>query len=146
MLRAVPSPAPAQPLGRCLEFVLANLKILGALPKHGKLCVRGGMLAVDTAGALQPVWRWLRGDSRADVVAHIRRVVELGEQITASWITDAFVLAQLETEFRSARQGLAILVATYAGDSQVQAQLELLVSHVSAIGSRLEEMRRHQTP
>ena len=70
------------------EFVdatIANLKVIGMVPRGGRLCVRKGQLCIDAAGQLQPLRRWVRGDSRDMTLMHVRNTVQNACRILAAW-------------------------------------------------------------
>jgi hypothetical protein len=46
-----------------VDSTIANLKIIGMVPRNGRLCVRKGQLCLETSDQLQAVRRWARGDS-----------------------------------------------------------------------------------
>lgn len=124
------------------EFVdttLANLKVIGMVPQNGRLCVRKGQLCLDTDGRMQPVRRWLRGDSRDSVLLHVRTTIgnairlvgyvggEAAPPNLACWTAGRIV-----DEMRQCEAGLRNLRVTYAGDSLMVANLDVLTERLKA--------------
>ena len=69
------------------EFVdstIANLKVIGMVPRNGRLCVRKGQLCIDATDQLQPLRRWVRGDSRDLTLLHVRNTVQNACRILAA--------------------------------------------------------------
>jgi hypothetical protein len=127
------------------EFVdatIANLKVLGMLPRSGKLCVRRGRLVVEREGALQGARRWLLKDSREATLAYVRMTIN-DAVAAARNILDHHVqvqyqdlrmwtAARLLLEMRASEAGLVSLKTTYAGDVATVAAVEVLIERLAA--------------
>lgn len=131
------------------EFVdstIAALKIIGMVPKSGKLCVRKGQLSLDDADNAQPVRRWFRGDSRDVTIMHARNVINSAVKISRAMMQAveqvgvgsagstlaAWTLERLSVEMAQCEAGLQNLKTTYACDSAMVANLEVLSDRLRA--------------
>jgi hypothetical protein len=114
-----------------IQNVLVDLKVIGMVEPNSKLYVSHGMLAVERSSFWMPFKRYWRSDNRQIVLQHIRqRVIELETLLTQRDITDAWVLSELASLMEPVKCGIRNLYRTYAGDSQLSANLDLLCSRL----------------
>ena len=58
-----------------IDTTIATMKIIGMVPKNGKLCVRKGQLCLDNAVQGQALRRWLNGDCRDSTLMHAKNTI-----------------------------------------------------------------------
>lgn len=124
------------------EFVdstIASLKIIGMVPRSGKLCVRKGQLSLDNPDNGQAVRRWLRGDSRDLTLMHARNTINSAVKISKSLMANyqstelaGWTLERLVNEMEQCEVGLQNLKTTYACDSMMVANLDVLADRLRA--------------
>lgn len=131
------------------EFVdgtIAALKIIGMVPKSGKLCVRKGQLSLDICDKSQGLRRWANGDSRDVTLMHARNTINSAVKISKALIANAaatelaqWTLQRLAAEMEQCDVGLQNLKTTYSCDSMMVANLDVLSDRLRAHHS---EVRR----
>jgi hypothetical protein len=125
-----------------IDSTIANLKVIGMVPQNGKLCVRKGHVCLDPPDALQPVRRWMRGDTRDAAILHVRNTIgnatriltymsRRGPLIAARWTTERIL-----SEMQQCEAGLQNLRTTYTEDS-------LMVANINVLIERLQATRQH---
>jgi hypothetical protein len=129
-----------------IDSTIADLKILGMLPKHGKLCLRRGNLGIDHPRA-QGLRRWINGDSRDHTLVHAKVTINNSIKIArsmmsgpSSTMTD-WTLQRIYDEMEHSEMGLKNLKTTYVNDSMMIANLDVLIerqtAHREEIGTHL---------
>jgi hypothetical protein len=121
-----------------VDATIAALKILGMVPKNGKLCIRKGQLCIDSPRA-QWMRRWMNGDSRDLTLIHAKDTINNSIKIARA-INDAnsfsptgmWTLERILTEMERCRVGLQNLKTTYADDSAMVANLDVLIERQTA--------------
>ena len=129
------------------EFVdatIANLKIIGMVPKNGKLCVRKGQLCIDSP-RVQCVRRWIHGDSRDTTLVHAKNTINSSINIAKSIMSNyehlhrednlpvgrchsLWNLDRIVSEMGGCELGLQNLKrTTYSGDSMMVANLDVII-------------------
>ena len=122
-----------------IDSTISNLKILGMIPKNGRLCVRKGNLALDNIVHGQFIMRWMFGDSRDATLQHVRNVItsaikiaqHLMESPEQTW-SSKWTLERILHEMGSCNIGLQNLKLTYSADSMIVAQLDTLCERFDA--------------
>ena len=148
------------------EFVdgtIAALKVIGMVPKSGKLCVRKGQLSLDDDDNAQPFRRWFRGDSRDVTIMHARNTINSAVKISRSIVSTSpaatngsgdkdkqgshptselarWTLERLAAEMEQSEVGLQNLKTTYANDSSMVANLDVLTDRLRA---HKDELKRY---
>ena len=139
-----------------IDTTIAALKIIGMVPKSGKLCVRKGQLSLDvpTAGAvkIQGLRRWINGDSRDITLMHARNTINSAVKISKSMMSAQlqqqqqqhhgphqdsaelarWTLIRLVVEMEQCDVGLRNLRTTYTTDSMMVANLDVLSDRLRA--------------
>ena len=122
-----------------IDSTIAALKIIGMVPRSGKLCVRKGQLSLDEPDSAQGMRRWLRGDSRDITLMHTRNTINSAVKISKSLIAGyqttelaAWTLERLANEMDQCEAGLQNLKTTYACDSMMVANLDVLSDRLRA--------------
>jgi hypothetical protein len=117
-----------------VDSTIANLKIIGMVPKNGKLCVRKGQLCIDNQRA-QGLRRWLNGDSREFTLVHAKNTVVSSIKIARCILlnnstdtTSTWTLRRILREMELCEQGLNNLkTTTYSDDSVMVAHLDVII-------------------
>jgi len=133
---AATSPSPSEDF---VDTTITSLKILGMVPKNGKLCIRKGQLCVDSPRA-QWMRRWMNGDSRDLTLIHAKDTINnsikiaRGVKNNSSTVTPAgmWTLERILHEMERCRVGLQNLKTTYADDSTMVANLDVLIERQAA--------------
>lgn len=125
--------------------MLANLKVIAMIPRGGKLCVRQGQLCLEPVDSLQRVRRWLLGDSRSVALSHVRTTVNGAIELSSTLLKlctisgvpsgqaplPLWTLQRLTREMQHCDTGFKNLRATYANDSLLIANLEVLAERLN---------------
>lgn len=131
-----------------VDSTIASLKVIGMVPKNGKLCVRNGQLCIDMQ-RIQGVRRWINGDSRSMTLVYAKTTVNNAIKIARSIIlncigsqtcnaTSQWTLARILEEMESCEQGLHNLkTTTYVGDSMMVANLDVIIERLGAYRDEL---------
>ena len=122
-----------------IDATIATMKIIGMVPKNGKLCVRKGQLCLDTVQA-QAVRRWANGDSRDCTLMHAKNTINNAVKInrflmsTPNPTTDvtSWTLRRMLAELEQCESGLQNLKTTYASDSMIIANLDVIIDRQKA--------------
>lgn len=135
-----------------IDTTIAALKIIGMVPKNGKLCVRKGQLSLDVADNTQAVRRWVQGDSRDVTLMHARNTINSAVKIskalseeratppnTSAGNLSRWTLGRLVAEMEQCDVGLQNLKTTYACDSAMVANLDVLSDRLRAHRSELSK-------
>ena len=122
-----------------IDTTIAALKIIGMVPKNGKLCVRKGQLALDVPDRMQFVRRWTNGDSRDLTLMHIRNTINSAIKICKGLLHNAdsvelsqWSLGRILEEMERAQVGIQNLKTTYLDDSAMIANLDVLADRLIA--------------
>ena len=132
-----------------VDTTIANLKVIGMVPKNGKLCVRKGQLCLDHIQA-QSLRRWINGDSRDMTVMHTkstffnamriaRSIMSCGPAANDTGHVAEWTLCRLLEEIRCCETGLENLKSTYVNDSMMLANLDVIIERRRANISEIEE-------
>lgn len=126
-----------------IDETIANLKILGMLGRNSKLCVRKGNLCID-APHVQSLRRWIHGDSRDTTLVHVKTSINNGMKIARALMacsptpTTIWTMRRISDEMEACEVGLQNLKATYAGDSMVIANIDVLAERQIAHRHEIE--------
>ena len=125
-----------------IKNLLKNLKIIGSLNQHDKLCTSRGVL-IDTGNTYQSVSRWISGENRKDNVDFIESVFEGAFEVSIDILNkiQSFnhikllqseqVLGRLLVEIHTAQKGVKNLLITYNKDPVTVARLQILVDYIN---------------
>ena len=122
-----------------IESTIATMKIIGMVPKNGKLCVRKGQLCLDTVQG-QGFRRWLNGDSRDCTLMHAKNTIHNAIKINRVIMTsndsmsaeNEWTLRRMLAELEACESGLQNLKTTYACDSMILANLDVIIDRQHA--------------
>jgi hypothetical protein len=120
-----------------LQDIWIDFKIISMLEPARKLYINDGMLALEPISVLSPIKRWLTNSNRRGVITRIKQRVEelegfckndpvaLGDNM---WIKDDLIKL-----IDKVKLGLNNLRETYNDDSQMSANIELIVARLEYI-------------
>jgi hypothetical protein len=118
-----------------LQDIWVDLKVISMLESSRKLYICDDSLALEPISYFSPIKRWLNNSNRRSVINRIKQRVEELEKYFQNddfdevlWIKDE-ILKILD----QVKQGLVNLQETYAGDSQVKANIDLLIARIEYI-------------
>lgn len=118
-----------------LQDIWIDLKIISMLEPTRKLYIVDDVLALEPISILAPLKRWLSNSNRRSVIQRIRQRVEDLETLLKKQDFDDkyWMVSEILRVLPSVKQGLANLQDTYVDDSQVRANIELIVARVDYI-------------
>lgn len=133
-----------------VDITIATMKIIGMVPKNGKLCIRKGHLCLDKSDQVQFVRRWVQGDSRDSTLMHVRNTINSAFKISRFLISLAidrnhanymtyWTMDRLLVEMTQCEIGLQNLKTTYSLDSMMVANLEVLLDRLNAHKSEVSK-------
>lgn len=125
-----------------LDKILLDLKILGKIPKNGKLC-RGENDNLDIESNIYFQWvkRTYRNDSRKQAINDIEQLVNRIEKMIDGFQTEgeargtlsgivSFNVFNLHTELKNSIQGLENLSNTYVNDATTVSKIEIIITRI----------------
>lgn len=125
-----------------IDIIISNLKVIGMVPKGGKLCIRKGHLCLDAKKPtrfhplLQPITRWFNGDSRDLTLLHTKNTINGAVKISKTMMrdnsTDLWTLQRIMEELMACETGIQNLKATYSYDSMMLANLDVILERQKA--------------
>jgi hypothetical protein len=123
-----------------IDQLIANLKVIGAVPTGGRLAVRRGQLSVDSTVHGQCLARFWYGDSRETTLQHVRNTMTGSVRATESLMTserplhlkEVWALDRVACEMEASECGLRNLRSTYTGDAGVNAALHVVSERMQA--------------
>jgi hypothetical protein len=123
-----------------LDILIANLKVLAAVPTGGRLAVRRGQLSVDTTVHGQFLMRFWHGDSRVSTIQHVKNAVAGAVRMTELFMAatgtpsykSLWTLDHVAKEMQSAEFGLRNLRSTYTDDVGTVAALHVISERLQA--------------
>jgi hypothetical protein len=110
------------------DELLVSLKIIAMVGDGQKLSLRQGRLALGSGSAIV---RWLTGEARNNTISALRAVVSDAIDALCPSCDDPWLAERLVADLDAARAGIARLQTTYAGDSLIVAQLQVLVERMA---------------
>ena len=134
-----------------IDTTIATMKIIGMVPKNGKLCVRKGQLCLDNTVQGQALLRWINGDCRDTTLMHakntITNAIKINRAIMAAAAKESpsssvaweWTLRRMLSELEACESGLQNLKTTYADDSMIIANLDVIIERQTA---HQDELRR----
>jgi hypothetical protein len=122
-----------------IDTTITNLKIIGCVPKNGRLCIRKGSLSLESDDHLQTLRRWFNRDSREITIIHIRNTINNAMKLSKGLATNqietelrTWTLNKLMQEMNNCQQGLINLKTTYNYDTSYKASIDVLSERLQA--------------
>lgn len=135
-----------------IDSTISGLKVIGMVPKNGKLSVRKGQLCLESQTRAQGLRRWINGDSRDMTLLHVKNTVsnafKIGRMLMTADNSNAsptevtmrvWTLERISTELEKSETGLLNLKTTYAEDSMVLATIDVMVDRQRAHRSEISQ-------
>ena len=132
-----------------IDTTLTTLKVIGMLPKNGRLCIRRGQLTLENDDPIQRIKRWIYRDSREVTLMHIKNTINNSTKIIKGIMSGQIEIEMKEwtlqrflSEMTSCQSGLVNLKTTYIGDTAVVATLDVICERLQANCSELSAYER----
>lgn len=118
-----------------LQDVWIDFKIISMIEPNRKLYIHDDVLALEPVSLLQPIKRWLSSSNRRSVISRMKqRVEELESYVKKRDYDDKFWLKEeIIKLIDPVKNGLINLQNTYLDDSQVHANIELIIARLEYI-------------
>jgi hypothetical protein len=118
-----------------LQDVWIDFKIISMIEPNRKLYIHDDVLALEPVSLLQPVKRWLSSSNRRSVIQRMKqRVEELESYVKKRDYDDKYWLKEeIIKLIDPVKNGLINLQNTYLDDSQVHANIELIIARLEYI-------------
>jgi len=122
-----------------IDNTITTLKVLGMLPKNGRLCVRKGQLTLEADNQMQKIKRWIYRDSRDVTLIHIKNTMSNTNKLIKGIMNNQIEL-ELKTwslhrflaEMINCQAGLVNLKTTYLDDTSMVATLDVICDRLQA--------------
>lgn len=122
-----------------IDGTLTTLKVIGMVPKNGRLCVRRGQLTLETDDHLQRWKRWIYRDSREVTLMHIKNTINNSTKIIKDIMSNqinielkSWTVQRFLSEMANCQSGLLNLKTTYVRDTAVVATLDVICERLQA--------------
>ena len=122
-----------------IDTTLTSLKVIGMVPKNGRLCVRRGQLTLESEDHMQRWKRWIYRDSREVTLMHIKNTINNSTKIIKGIMSNqidielkSWTIQRFLSEMTSCQSGLLNLKTTYISDTSVVATLDVICERLSA--------------
>lgn len=129
-----------------IDTTITNLKIIGCVPKNGRLCIRKGQLTLEPDDHFQILRRWINRDSREVTLMHIRNTISNAIKLSKGLMTNQihadlkqWTLDKLMQEMSNCQAGLLNLKTTYNEDHSFKASLDVLSERLEANCNELHD-------
>ena len=129
-----------------IDTTITNLKIISAVQKNGRLCIRKGQLTLEKDDHFQLLRRWINKDSRELALIHIKNTINNAVKLTKGIVnkqiqTDLkqWTLEKLIAEMQNCQGGLINLKTTYNDDFNFKATLDVLSGRLEANCNEIQE-------
>lgn len=119
-----------------LQDIWIDFKIISMLEPARKLYINDDALALEPISLFSPIKRWLTNSNRRCVIARIKqRVEELESYFKQKDYTDPndWVRVEIVKLIDPVKDGLTNLRETYADDSQMAANIELIIARLEFV-------------
>lgn len=128
-----------------IDKCITSLKLIGMIPKNGRLCCNNGELAIDVDDRFQTIRRWFNRSTRTTCILQIRGTIVNATEFVA-WIIskkinielENWTLQQLLKEMTNCQSGLGNLKTTYHADRLVIAKIDVLLERLQENCKELE--------
>lgn len=132
-----------------IDTTLTTLKVIGMLPKNGRLCIRRGQLTLESDDHLQRWKRWIYRDSREITLMHIKNTINNATKIIKGIMSNQidiemkpWTLQRFQSEMTSCQSGIVNLKTTYINDTAVVAALDVICERLQANCKELADWER----
>ena len=132
-----------------IDSTITNLKIISAVQKNGRLCIRKGQLTLERDDHFQIIRRWVNKDSRELTLMHIKNTINNAIKLSKGLIqnliqTDLrqWTIEKLIEEMQNCQGGLLNLKTTYNDDYSFKATLDVLGERLEANCEELQDFNK----
>jgi hypothetical protein len=127
------------------------MKVIGMLPKNGRLCVRKGQLTLEADNQFQKIKRWIYRDSRDVTLIHIKNTMNNANKLIKGIMNDQidielklWSLQRFLAEMINCQSGLVNLKTTYIEDTNMVATLDVICDRLQANCQELKDYIQKQ--
>lgn len=114
------------------EQPFVNLRILGQLPRNGRLRLESnGHFTIEGGGIYIPFRRWLHGDSREQTLKDLKGVYKEAFKKMAVYIPGSNDYELLLKNLHDSLVGVKNLRETYGGDVWITSRFDILLDRVT---------------
>lgn len=126
-----------------VDQILTSLKIISMIKEGQKVCVRNGLLALESksTGLKVAFKRWLHNDNRHSTLSYIKNVINNALDV-CKLHTNEKTLDKIEKALSECITGLGSLAVTYENDVPIVATIHVMQERIR---SNLENMLYYST-
>ena len=114
-----------------VDQILTSLKIISMIKEGQKVCVRNGLLSLETksSGIKVAFRRWLNNDNRNTTLSYIKNVINNSLDIIKIH-TDENTKNKIKTALADCITGLSSLAVTYSNDAGISATIVVMQDRI----------------
>ena len=114
-----------------VDQVLTSLKIVGMIKEGQKVCIRNGLLTLEThsTGLKVAIRRWINRDNRQSTLSYIKNVVNNAFDIV-NMHQNEDTIEKLKLALKDCILGLGCLSVTYNDDASMTASIEVMQDRI----------------
>lgn len=134
-----------------IDNTITTMKVIGMLPKNGRLCVRKGQLTLEADNQFQKIKRWVYRDSRDVTLIHIKNTMNNANKLIKGIMNDQidielklWSLQRFLAEMINCQSGLVNLKTTYIEDTNMVATLDVICDRLQANCQELKDYIQRQ--
>jgi hypothetical protein len=134
-----------------IDNTITTMKVIGMLPKNGRLCVRKGQLTLEADNQFQKIKRWIYRDSRDVTLIHIKNTMNNANKLIKGIMNDQidielklWSLQRFLAEMINCQSGLVNLKTTYIEDTNMVATLDVICDRLQANCQELKDYIQKQ--
>ena len=119
-----------------IQNILIDLKIVSMVGPNDKLQLMNGVLALDSASLFSALRRYFSNTNRYSINQRIQqRLFDLETLFEEKHVKDGWILSEIMKLIEPLKTGLSNLKETYAGDSQMSANFDLMIARVNNLSN-----------
>ena len=114
-----------------VDQILTSLKIISMIKEGQKVCVRNGLLSLETksSGIKVALRRWLNNDNRNTTLSYIKNVINNSLDIIKIH-NDENTKSKIKTALSDCITGLSSLAVTYSNDAGISATVVVMQDRI----------------
>lgn len=127
-----------------VDQILTSLKIISMIKEGQKVCVRNGLLSLETksSGLKVALRRWLNNDNRNTTLSYIKNVINNSLDIIKIH-SDEGTKNKIKTALADCITGLSSLAVTYSNDAGISATIVVMQDRIRTNIEFRSEDRSH---
>lgn len=114
-----------------VDQILTSLKIISMIKEGQKVCVRNGLLSLETksSGIKVAFRRWMNNDNRNTTLSYIKNIINNSLDIIKIH-TDENTKNKIKTALADCITGLSSLAVTYSNDAGISATIVVMQDRI----------------